>query len=102
MKVRNTKFQAPSSSETSRLKLQLKTRRAGCAIWTAALGACCFSGVWGLELGASAAAPSASAAQLTPAQTQFFETKIRPLLTKNCYKCHSADSLKLKGELLVD
>ena len=66
------------------------------------LGIWCFIGAWSLEFGASAAALSAAAPPLTPAQTQFFETKIRPLLTKNCYKCHSADSLKLKGELRLD
>jgi len=69
-----------------------------------------FLGLWFLfwalsfALGASAAAPAAapSGAQLTTAQSAFFENKIRPLLTKNCYKCHSSDSLKLKGELLLD
>jgi mono/diheme cytochrome c family protein len=51
-----------------------------------------------------AAAPAAvsAAPQLTAAQSQFFENKIRPLLTKNCYKCHSSESLKLKGGLLLD
>src|SRR5689334_15144944 len=32
----------------------------------------------------------------------FFESKIRPLLTEHCYKCHSADAKKLKGDLLLD
>ncbi|MCM8530366.1 MAG: DUF1549 domain-containing protein, partial [Lentisphaeraceae bacterium] len=32
----------------------------------------------------------------------FFESKIRPVLIKHCYKCHSIDSGKHKGGLLVD
>ena len=32
----------------------------------------------------------------------FFEKKIRPVLVDNCYKCHSANSEKLKGELRLD
>ena len=28
-------------------------------------------------------------AQISPEQEQFFETQIRPLLTKNCYACHT-------------
>ncbi|MDB6020959.1 MAG: Planctomycete cytochrome, partial [Pedosphaera sp.] len=39
---------------------------------------------------------------LTPQQTDFFEKKIRPLLVENCYKCHSRDSEKIKGGLLLD
>lgn len=31
-----------------------------------------------------------------------FEKKIRPVLVERCYKCHSVDSEKLKGELLLD
>jgi mono/diheme cytochrome c family protein len=31
-----------------------------------------------------------SAPKATPEQEQFFETKVRPLLTKNCYSCHTA------------
>ncbi len=42
------------------------------------------------------------AAELTPAQTQFFENKIRPLLADNCYKCHSSQAEKVKGGLLLD
>ena len=33
---------------------------------------------------------------------EFFESKIRPLLIDNCYKCHSPDSKKVKGGLLLD
>jgi hypothetical protein len=36
------------------------------------------------------------------ADTNFFETKIRPVLVEQCYKCHSAQSEKLKGGLHVD
>ncbi|MEM1297389.1 MAG: DUF1549 domain-containing protein, partial [Verrucomicrobiota bacterium] len=31
----------------------------------------------------------------------FFETKVRPLLAKHCYSCHSREE-KVKGELLLD
>ncbi len=44
----------------------------------------------------------AFAADLTPSQTEFFENKIRPLLADNCYKCHSSQSEKVKGGLLLD
>ncbi len=33
---------------------------------------------------------------------EFFEKKIRPLLTENCYQCHSTEGGKKKGELLLD
>src|SRR5688572_3500867 len=39
---------------------------------------------------------------LTPEQTTFFESKIRPVLVDNCYKCHSQASEKVKGGLLLD
>ena len=32
--------------------------------------------------------------------TEFFETKIRPVLVDRCYSCHSANAKKLKGELI--
>ncbi len=38
----------------------------------------------------------------TAEQLAFFENKIRPVLADRCYKCHSAESDKLKGELLLD
>ncbi len=33
---------------------------------------------------------------------QFFETHIRPVLVEHCYECHSAESKKSQGELLLD
>src|SRR6267142_2711390 len=33
---------------------------------------------------------------------EFFEKRIRPLLVEHCYKCHSRDSEKIKGGLLLD
>ena len=45
---------------------------------------------------------AASAAEPTAAQLEMFETKIRPLLAKHCYECHSAKSKKLQGELRLD
>src|SRR2546426_2842813 len=33
---------------------------------------------------------------------EFFEKKIRPILVENCYKCHSAQSEKVKGGFLLD
>ncbi len=41
-------------------------------------------------------------AALDPAQTDFFEKKIRPVLLESCYKCHSADSENVRGGLLLD
>jgi cytochrome c553 len=38
----------------------------------------------------------------TAEQLAFFEKKIRPVLVDKCYKCHSTDAEKLKGELLLD
>ncbi|WP_417747209.1 PSD1 and planctomycete cytochrome C domain-containing protein [Rosistilla oblonga] len=35
-------------------------------------------------------------------QLTFFENRIRPLLVKHCYECHSSESDDLQGGLLVD
>ena len=42
------------------------------------------------------------AADMTPDQRVFFENKIRPVLVKQCYECHSATAKKLGGKLLLD
>ncbi len=39
---------------------------------------------------------------LTQQEQQFFESKIRPVLVANCYSCHSAQSSKLRANLLLD
>ena len=44
----------------------------------------------------------AAAADMTPDQRTFFESKIRPVLVKQCYECHSQTSKKLGGKLLLD
>ncbi|MBC8128598.1 MAG: PSD1 domain-containing protein [Gloeobacteraceae cyanobacterium ES-bin-144] len=42
------------------------------------------------------------AGEPTPDQLKFFETKIRPVLSKSCYKCHSEAEGKSKGGLTLD
>ena len=43
-----------------------------------------------------------TAAEPSRADLDFFESRIRPILVNNCYKCHSQLSEKLKGGLRVD
>src|SRR5262245_59874359 len=33
---------------------------------------------------------------------EFFESKIRPILVRNCYKCHSTEAGKSESGLLLD
>jgi hypothetical protein len=47
-------------------------------------------------------AATSPADELTPEQTKFFETKIRPVLIKECYGCHSSESGNAKGGLRLD
>jgi len=42
------------------------------------------------------------AESLTPAQSEFFESKVRPILIDRCYQCHSQQSPKLKGDLSLE
>src|SRR4051794_18766590 len=51
--------------------------------------------------GATPATPAPVPAA-TPAGIEFFETKIRPVLVEQCYRCHSAKAEKLKAKLLLD
>ncbi|MFG0261393.1 MAG: DUF1549 domain-containing protein, partial [Novipirellula sp. JB048] len=43
-----------------------------------------------------------AAETLTPAQRDFFEAKIRPVLVKECYGCHSTQTGNAKGGLRLD
>jgi hypothetical protein len=44
----------------------------------------------------------APSSKITSEQLDFFEQKIRPVLVKNCYDCHSEEKGKNKGELTLD
>ena len=40
--------------------------------------------------------------ELSPDQIKFFESKIRPVLSRECYSCHSAQVGQIKGGLWLD
>ena len=50
----------------------------------------------------TAPAAEPTPAPLAPADVQFFENKIRPLLATKCYKCHSREADKVRGGFLLD
>ena len=61
----------------------------------------------GLSLAAWLLAVPAEAAsrvseRLSKDKVDFFEQKIRPVLTRKCYECHSGDAAKAKGHLVLD
>src|SRR5271157_3199032 len=45
---------------------------------------------------------TASASEPDRASSDFFETKVRPVLVEHCFACHSSQAAKLKGRLLLD
>src|SRR5579862_6060823 len=47
-------------------------------------------------------APLLPAVAPDAAGIEFFEQKVRPVLVKNCYGCHSVEAKKNKGGLLLD
>lgn len=53
----------------------------------------------GILVALLSASPAASA---DSGGTTFFENEVRPLLVKHCYECHSQESGKAKGGLLLD
>ncbi len=61
-----------------------------------------------MPVGMPAGGPGATSTEttkapvLTPEQSQFFESKVRPILAANCYKCHSAEQGKVRGGLTLD
>src|SRR5947208_861132 len=46
------------------------------------------------------AAPAVAADKPSPEAVEFFETKVRPVLTENCYSCHGEK--KQSGGLRLD
>ena len=70
------------------------------------------AGLFGLVEGLSYAADQGDAAtkekpaepqqeQFTPAQLEFFEKEVRPLLVKHCDECHGPNAKRLEGGLLM-
>jgi mono/diheme cytochrome c family protein len=55
-----------------------------------------------LLAGAAAFFPLTAHADAPAGGTEFFENKIRPILVKNCYPCHSSQAPKLKGGLSLE
>ncbi len=51
---------------------------------------------------AALALPSSSPGASPPADIEFFEKRIRPLLADHCYECHSARAEKSRGGLFLD
>lgn len=58
---------------------------------------CCVAAVVALVAGGFARGE-----EISKEHVEFFEKKIRPVLVEHCYECHSAQSEKLKGKLLLD
>ncbi len=58
-----------------------------------------------LARAADMSAPSAALSSVALAKEddlQFFEARIRPLLSEHCYKCHSHQADRVKGKLMLD
>ncbi len=47
-------------------------------------------------------AHAAATAQIAPEHREFFENKIRPILSNSCLECHSGEKGKIKGGLNLD
>jgi hypothetical protein len=63
------------------------------------------SGLWlalSLVAGTSPALRAAPPSGTDAKGVEFFETQIRPILADKCYQCHSQESKKAKGGLLLD
>src|SRR5690348_7419429 len=55
-----------------------------------------------LTTSAVAAAPKMAEQHPTKEASEYFEKKIRPILVKHCYECHSGDATKAKGGFVLD
>jgi hypothetical protein len=63
---------------------------------------CVFVVLFGLLVAPSGSFARDEAKAVSPADRAFFENKIRPVLVKHCFECHSADSEEVGGKLLLD
>ena len=48
------------------------------------------------------ALPPAADEPLSADDLEFFETRIRPVLVEHCYRCHSADAERIRGDYRLD
>ena len=62
----------------------------------------CYKLLATLALTLPAATWAAKPTKIEAPQLEFFEKKIRPVLVESCYSCHSEESGKNKGELVLD
>ncbi len=60
------------------------------------------AGAWLLALIVPTAWAMDAVPALSPADQHFFETKIQPILSGQCYKCHSHQADRIKGKLMLD
>lgn len=64
---------------------------------------CCYAAILAGPIAVAAQPrPDAPSTKPTAEQVEFFENKIRPLLVKHCYECHSAEAKELAGGLRLD
>src|SRR5712671_4462086 len=49
-----------------------------------------------------AATPETAPGRFSREQLDFFEKQVQPILSENCYKCHSHQAEKIKGGLVLD
>src|SRR3954469_7407191 len=49
-----------------------------------------------------AAAPAAAVAPAGSSGIEYFEKRVRPILAKSCYECHSAQASKVKADFTLD
>src|SRR2546426_8194718 len=54
---------------------------------------------WALFAAAGADTGSTS---FSPLQIEFYEKQVQPILTENCFKCHSHQAEKIKGSFVLD
>lgn len=82
----------------------MTVRERTASAWTIGLGS--VVSMWVCALAFTAAQPVAPVAsppeQLRPEQVEFFESRIRPILANNCYKCHSTSASAPAAGLELD
>src|ERR1044071_4560412 len=57
---------------------------------------------WGMLIALFLGRAIAAVHPLSPEETLFFKEKVRPLIEKRCFECHSHQSGKMKGGLTLD